>query len=299
MEEQNIQIPESPESTQETTKATSNTKKRIISIACLAVLISIIAFIIFWISTEDIRSRMHNIKEIDNEIADFRTGESDYLFFIIPDELITDDVFVDYLCSEIRKMCANNEYELLHEFTFELILTNDFENYKIIDTLVECFSNASTLDEAVAIREEFSPVSADGFSYWNKIEEKMILNLNQNPISSYIEQNGTRTFCTTAGEGFYAGLEPESSTDVVGIPGSPLHSSEETTYLGDFKFVHWWGVRLNYWYEEEHYGGYSYYFREQHIPFSPLEGECIWSGDYLFCFAPDGQLVNYAYLTTH
>ena len=53
------------------------------------------------------------------------------------------------------------------------------------------------------------------------------------------------------------------------------------------------GRELNSNYEETSYSRNNYYFRDKHISFSPDDGECIWSGNYLFCFSDSGELIGF------
>lgn len=280
-----------------------NKKKLIISIS-ICVLICFIGFLIAWSATKEDRTRNELIKNIEFEISEMRAkiAEDDHynhsMFFRIYNDYETDEKFIDFLCSQIRTMCQNQEYILLHEFVFEIILGNDCENDAIINTLVDCFKQASSLETAIDIREAFDPIAVgdSSFSYWNKIQPLMTLSRDSEPLSSYIEKNGTRSYTTKVGEGYYANYNNSSSSEIIGLPSSPLSENESNTYFGDFRCHRWWGTRLNAWYEEEHYSGRSYYFRDNYIPFSPDDGDLVWSGDYLFCFAPDGMLIDYSHL---
>jgi hypothetical protein len=116
-------------------------------------------------------------------------------------------------------------------------------------------------------------------------------------VAEYINANGTRSFTTVPGEGYYAEYEDTHSKDVIGLPNSPLYDSNSTTYFGDFKCRSWEGVRLNEYFQEVSYGGTAYSFRENAIHFDPTLGECVWSGEYLFCFDKNGAVIGYERIT--
>ena len=64
-------------------------------------------------------------------------------------------------------------------------------------------------------------------------------------------------------------------------------------YWGDFKHIREHGVELNRSsYTEEPYSRDMYYFRDQQIPFSPLDGDCVLSGKYLFKLDDERNLLD-------
>ena len=287
-------------------KSPINKKKLIIIIAAIS-LICATAFLIFWNATEYDRELNQKIKKTQERISEFRENEtnntyrSKFLPAYIFDEYHTDEKFIGFLCTELQTMCHNGEYALLGDFVYDIMIDNDIVNIEIIDTLVHCFENASSLEQAFGIKNTFEPVgsrwSSDTFYYWDKIQPRMILTRNTAVVAKYLETNQARSFTMVPGEGYYAEFEDTSSKDVVGLPDSPLYDSESLTYFGDFKCRSWHGVKLNEYYEEVSYGGSVYYFRDNAIHFDPTKGECVWSGEYLFCFDNDGTMIGYELIT--
>ena len=279
-------------------------KKKLIIIIVAISLLCVTAFLIFWNATEYDRELNQKIKKTQERIAEFRENETDSKYFLpiyIFDEYHTDEKFITFLCSEIQIMCQNSEYSLLHNFVYDIMINNDIVNIEIIDTLVHCFESASSLEQAFGIRDAFEPVgsrwSSDTFYYWDKIQPKMVLARNTTVLAEYLETNNARSFTMIPGEGYYAEFEDTSSKDVIGLPNSPLYDSESITYFGDFKCRSWHGVKLNEYFEEVSYGGSVYYFRDNAIHFDPTKGECVWSGEYLFCFDTNGTLIGYELIT--
>ena len=182
-------------------------------------------------------------------------------------------------------MLANEEYDLLNEFLSGLEDGNVFIS-EIQDDITKSFISAENLETAFEIKKKLQYLD-----YYNA-------NLSFNRISaivdSYIESNGVEEITTTPGTGFYANEEDRVYFNRVGLSTSPLYDAERITYCGDFRIEHKYGVELNSYYEETPYSYTSYYFRDNHIWFSPKDGECVYSGGYLFCFASDGALIHYA-----
>ena len=159
-------------------------------------------------------------------------------------------------------------------------------------------------ETAKALAETFAGCASDNLEDAFKIKETLKyldyynanLNINRDStlIATYIESNGIEEITTTPGTGFYANEENHSSSHKVGLSNSPLYDDESITYHGDFMIRRKYGVKLNSYYEETSYSDTSCCFRDNYIDFSPDDGECIYSGDYLFCFASNGTLIDFA-----
>lgn len=297
---------------------TENRKKsfliRNIIIISSIVLIGILVFLIYWGATSETRKRNNVIEDIQNIISSYRESNDSYksMYLYISNEYAEDDVIIDFLCSEIQKMCTNKEYELLHDFVDCIILDNYIQNDEILTTLIDCFNSSSTIEDALSLRDQFdkeegykgsyySKDKTQAYEYWNTIQDKMPLSKNASPISTYIEHNSTQLVTATPGEGFYAEYENEYHREIIGIEGSPLYDAKSKTYFGDFMQKREYGVELDSYYQERKYDRSDFYFRGYHISFSPtsfleLNCEFVWSGDYLFCFSYNGTLLAYDYI---
>lgn len=197
----------------------------------------------------------------------------------IGERLASDEEYQHFFVGQMQELCQNKEYDLLDYFLRELE-ENNIKSKLISETLSDCLASCKTIESAWDLS-----MTAYGLDYYNK---SLTLNKNTGIIAEYINANGINPITLTKGEGYYAGEANSSWDKRVGISGSKLHDSKSTTYMGDFKRVTKSGIRLNYdTYTEEAYGHTQYYFRDKEIHFYPEDGECVWSGDYLFCFAPE------------
>ena len=200
-------------------------------------------------------------------------------FSMLGERLASDEAYQQFLVDQIHELCQGKEYDCLKYFLRESEEIN-IKSELISDTLADCLASCKTIEGAW----ELSQV-AIGLDYYDK---SLSLNKNNGIVAAYINEHGVNPITFTEGEGYYAGEANSSWDKRVGISGSKLHNAKETTYMGDFECVYKHGTNLNYdTYTEESYAHRQYYFRDNAITFYPDDGECVWSGDYLFCFAPE------------
>ena len=268
-------------------------KKKLITIIS-AVLVCALVFGVFWIATEDVRYIKSEMKDIQEQVDDFRSGERDRFHIYLLDEVAENPKMDEFLTSLVIEMCESKETDMLTCFLRELEHI-DLNSLNILNALEEHFASAklSSLKDYEQLSNDAENINLV-LDYYNV--QTPSVNRDTEFIAEYIKENGTKVVSTTAGEGYYADKSNESSKNVVGLPTSPLHDSASITYSGDFKYVHSYGVRLNSYYEETSYSNYTNYFRDNAIDFTHKDGELVWSGDYLFCFSPTGVLLNYALL---
>lgn len=259
-----------------------------IKIVCAVIAILCVAFGISWKASEGIRYRNEKISQIEEEIEECRkTSES--LSVYIPSSLIQDEKFQTFLISQVDEMCKNNDTWLL----LDLIMEMDEKECNIPtvkETINEYFSSFTDIEIALETNDKIN--YCNYYSGW-------VLNRSSKVIDTYIEKNKTNPITMTKGEGFYAEEENSSSSHTVGLPSSPLYDRNSVSYYGDFKVRISSGVRLNSYYQEEKYHRESWSFRDNIIDFSPDDGECVWSGDYLFCFSDSGILIGYEELSSN
>lgn len=251
----------------------------------ICVLIGIIGFAIYWSSTEDIRIRDDMIADIKDEIAAYRSRESFMISFIVIDG-VKDQIFEDFLVTQVQEMCQNREISLLIEFLQELEFEKCYYE-SIVQVVNDWLVSLGDIEAAFDVVAKMD-IPLDYY----KAELK--LNRTSGLIGEYIGKNGTKPITFTPGEGYYANEQDSTSKDVVGLPDSPLYDAEEETHFGDFMLVHEYGVTLNAYYEETYYSREKFYFRDTALLFSPYDGECVWSGDYLFCFDSSGLLIGFS-----
>lgn len=301
------------------------TKKRLI-VAVAAILVCAIAFVIVWSATSDMRWRNRIISDVKTSISEYRNGESQSIYFWIYDDFLDDAELEEFILTQAQEMCENDERILLGKY-LEQLEKADYDTSSVTKVIDDYFlaeaeeayqsGNASALASIIWVADDLTSaaafsqimdvvneycVSVDNIeealelhsSFAKRYDQFVPLNRNSSAIATYIEKNGTNPVTKTPGEGYYADKEDKYHKTTIGIEGSPLYNSTRHTYMGDFKYVKKSGVELNKSYKETSYSKYSYYFRDQMIYFSPDEGECVWSGKYLFCFASDGKLIGYA-----
>lgn len=298
------------------------TKKRLI-VAVAAILVCAIAFAIVWSATSDMRWRNMIISDIKTNISEYRNGEGQSIFFLIYDDFLDDAKLEEFILTQAQEMCENDERILLRKY-LEQLEKEDYDTSSVTKVIDDYFlaeaeeayqsgnisaltsmiskdlTSAAAFSQIMDMVNEYC-VSVDNIeealelhNSLKRYDQFVPLNRNSSAIATYIEKNGTNPVTKTPGEGYYADKEDKYHKTTIGIEGSPLYDSTGYTYMGDFKCVKKSGVELNKSYEETSYSKYSYYFRDQKINFSPDDGECVWSGEYLFCFASDGELIGYA-----
>ena len=266
-------------------------KKKLITIIS-AVLVCALVFGVFLMATEDVRYLKGEMKGIQEQVDDFRSGESDSFHIFFLDEVAQNPQMDEFLVSLVIEMCENKETDMLTCFLGELEYI-DFNSKNVLNALKEHFGSAklSSLKDYERLTNDADDMNLV-LDYY-KVQTPSV-SRDTEFIAEYIKKNGTKAISTKEGEGFYAHQENEHKKDVVGLPTSPLHNSKSVTYVGDFKYVHTYGVRLNGYYEETSYSNYINYFRDNTIGFTHDDGELVWSGDYLFCFSHVGVLLDYA-----
>lgn len=263
-------------------------KKILIVIVSIAVLA--IAFLIFWKATEHDRFIKREMKEFSQEVSNHRNGVH-YDFHLDP-AAMEDPTFVDFLKSQISDMFENDEYILINHVLSDM--EYDAKNEEILDLVTDYCKEIEDLKTALW----FYDMRDSKYYYYNL----KFLNRNSGIIASYIEENGTKEITTTPGEGYYADKEDSSSRHTVGLSGSPLYDAISIKYLGDFMIENIYGVELNRYYEETSYSYKDYYFRDNDLTvrgdsgFTLDDGECVYSGDYLFFFSENGDLILFSNL---
>lgn len=282
----------------------------------------VLTCVIVWSATADIRSRNSCMRSIEEVISNYRSGEGSSINIGFPDSLPEDTKFEKFLLTQAQEMCQNDELELLISYLNALerrnyesaAITETADNYFLAKAQKTCQArDLTSLIELLSALDDFDYTSpsitamvTDYFSTAESIEEALEIknrlewygydfNLNRNSgvLASYIKERGTNPITKSPRSGYYADKKDTSWKNVIGLEGSPLYDAGSITYKGDFKYIQSWGVDLNKWYKEESYSESEYYFRDQKIYFSPDKGECVWAGDYLFCFDSNGELVDY------
>lgn len=223
------------------------------------------------------------MNDVLEEISDYHNGDF-HISLYFGDSALEDPEFISFLSAQIAKMFENGEYSLLKKFLSEME-HDDTKISEILDVVTKQYESVTNLDVALQIKSELELLE-----YYNA---NLKLIRSSGLVVSYIDANGIEEITTTPGTGFYANEKDTSYRDTVGVSGSPLYDAERTTYRGDFAIKTEYGVELNSQYKETSYSFSYYYFRDHGIPFSPDDGECIYSGDYLFCFASNGTLIGY------
>ena len=262
-------------------------KKKIIIIVS-ALLVCALVFAIYWKATENERYIKGEMKDIQEQVSEFRAGEKDSFHIYFLDYVAEDPGMEELLISLVKEMCENREGTMLLKFLEELEYT-DYHSEALAVVLSENLGTSGDMDFVLGILDSYTFKST--LEYYNN---KVSINRNSGAIALYIEEHGTQSFTTTPGEGYYADEEDGTTKEVIGIEGSNLHDSVSLTNYGDFQLRHSYGVRLN-WstYKEESYSFAGYYFRGDQLSFDPSCGECVWSGGYLFCFDVNGTLLGF------
>lgn len=259
----------------------SKTKKTLIIIVSTLTAIAIV-FAIYWKATEHDRYVKSSIDRITTQITDYHSGERSRFFFYSSE--LRDSTIIDFISTQVSEMIENEEYRMLTDFLYALEYENAYIP-EIREKIANSFINANNLETAFKMKDNFE-------YYLDYYNAQMSLSRDSALIVSYIESNGVNKITTTPGTGFYANETDYTSKERVGLSTSPLYDAKSVTYMGDFKMTHSYGVRLNSYYEETYYSSTCYHFRDNYIDFSPDDGECIYSGEYLFCFSQDGELIG-------
>lgn len=267
-------------------------KQKKIKVIISVLLICVLAFAIYWKASETERSIKARLKGIQTSVDAFRSGKQDSFHFFFPDYVAEDPRIAELLASLVKEMCENQEDEMLLEF-LDALEDADYCSETLAAILNEHLGASSDLEYV------FGFIDSSKFQFYlDYYNTKVNINRNTGLLAAYIEEHGSQPFTTTPREGYYAKEKDTYSRDVVGLPTSPLYDSVSVTHLGDFKYKHEYGVKLNAYYEETAYSRYTYYFRGNIIPFSLNDGEIVWSGDYLLCFDYSGNLIGFQKIDT-
>lgn len=254
----------------------------------IGVLVCALLFSVYWFATKTDRDRKELMTEISEELAENYSDSSPSLYFYYDDVWNTDTEFNDFLVIQVQDLINNKKSMLLLEF-LENLEDQDTFNSEIVSLITNTSTTTADIEFLLDI---FDYLPYNELKYYNQC---FVFNRNSGMLGQYISQNGTKPITYTEGEGYYADSEPKSEKNVIGIPTSPLYDAKSISYFGDFKCVNEYGVKLDQYYQEKSYSNSSYYFRGAYMHnFTPYDGECVWSGTYLFCFAPDGTLLNFA-----
>ncbi len=263
-----------------------NKKAKAILAIFVAVVVLVTGYLVFMKVTEHDRFVKREMKEVVEELDKCRSKDSSFaLAHTWRSELLNDQKFIDFLTEQASGLMKNGDLRVLESFLYNL----EFNNIKldgISEVLKNEFDNAESIDAAYRI--------VDGLSILDYYNSVLILNRSSKVVAAYIEEHGTEQIYTEPGTGYDADEEDSSSFDRVGLDTSPLYDSESVIYAGDFKYDHSSGVKLDSNYNETYYSSTRIYFRNNYVQFSPDDGECVYSGNYLFCFAKNGDLIDFA-----
>lgn len=265
-----------------------NNKK---SFIIASITISILLLIIVVVVTKPSRERNQEIKQIQQELSYYRNNSSEWIIFNISESVAGDPKFEEYIKECIHEICSNKEFELLYKFLNEL-MDEPIDKAALNLIIQEELDNMALLEDAF---EMYYTVT----KYLSNKEDCNLEMPNRASqiVSSYIEKNGIQEIETRPQYGYYAKESDSSYYKRVGVEDSPLYSSSKIEYFGDFKYVHHEGVELDQYYSERSYSNDSYYFRDIDIEFKHTFGECVLSGEYLFCFDNDGKTIGCAKIT--
>ncbi len=259
------------------------TKKVLIIIGVVIALIA--AFLIYWKATEHDRYIKGRIAKIEEEVAACRNGENYRFYFWVSSAEKEDPTYIDFLSTQVSEMIENTEYSILGNF-LERLESEEAYIPEVKDDVTALFNGVGDLEVALKIQDELKYLK-----YYNADFD---LSRDSVMIAAYIKTNGIEEITTTPGTGYYANETDRSSNHQVGLEDSPLYDAKGVTYRGDFKITYESGVGLDSHYEETYYSSATYHFRDNYITFSPDDGECVYSGEYLFCFSRGGTLIGIA-----
>lgn len=261
-------------------------KKKKVYTVLAVILICLLAFGVYWKASSFSRYRSHQMEGISNSIS---SDSMNMWFGLSSDEngyrerLLEDSKFQAFVSAKLQEICDKNELDLVTQFLKRL----EYEGCKFQTV----FDIAKTYYENLGIEDALEASTAlKSSSYY---AGAAALTKNSPVISTYIEEQGTHPITLTEGKGYYAKKSDSYYKKRIGIDGSPLYDSYDTSYYGDFKCQKESGVKLNSYYEEVGYNTVTYYFRDERIDFDPTDGECVWTGEYLLHFSDTGELTDY------
>lgn len=262
---------------------------KIVKIVVPSVLVLVVAFGVFWLATAQNRLRDQTMKEIEQQIEECRIkGETRFSKYI-PMELRDDEIFLGFIVEKIYEMYNRHEIQKFGDSFVCTMIDNELDEEVIINAVIEGYQKVSSFGEALEIR--------DNFKYREEIFNRLSMTRSTPMLVEYIEKHGTKPVETTPGKGYYA---DEKDIHYVNRPGGgPLYDAIYTTYIGDFKVVHYFGTTLNRFYQEEEYSYLTCCFREAilyfDLDFEEYE-EIVWTGEYLLFFSENDVLLEYEYL---
>lgn len=255
----------------------------------IGILVCALLFSVYWFATKTDRDRKELMTEISEELAENYSDSSPSLYFYYDDVWNTDEEFNDFLVTQVQDLITNKNPRLLLEF-LENLEDQDTFNPEIVSLITNSGTTTENMEFLLGV---FNYLPYSELEYYNQC---FVFNRNSGMLGQFISQNGIKPITYTAGEGYYAD-KTNSSKKANGdnYASFIVRGTESISYFGDFKVEHNQGLRLDQYYQEENYSYNTYYFRDKLMyNFSPYDGECVWSGTYLFCFAPDGTLLNFA-----
>ncbi len=258
-------------------------------IIIVAVIVAIIAIAFF--ATGPARDRKREMNDIENELAAYRSGESNSLI-ILCDRWMTDTRFQEFITDKVQEMFDNKEYKLLRDFLHVLYNKREPTYDFLKDAVTNCFNGISDIDVALDAYDQLKYDKDIDYDLLGDYTEGIALSAKTGILGDYINKNGINSITMRRRGGYYADKENEHTSSRVGLSNSPLYDAYTAEYFGDFCYKEKSGVKLNSFYEETSYSEKHYFFRDEGIPFSPYDGECIWSGSYLFLLDDNKNLID-------
>jgi len=252
-----------------------------------AIAIAIGSYMVYREATKEERFTKYLMNSFLEDLQAYRNGDT-----ILTPEFATyefdNPVYYAFVLEQIRTLAEERDYALVAMTLHRLERHRNFYP-EIRDVITDVYTNSYTLLEKLALLDESRYVD---FEYYN---EGLVL--YKDDFASYISEHGENQIFYEEGQGgYYDNIEETSTHTTIGLPNSPLGSSKSSTHYGDFRVVLSSSVSLNQYYEETHSTSLSYSFRGNYLSFDfdPRDKDCVYSGDYLFCFDDKGQLLDYA-----
>ncbi len=250
-------------------------KKKVVLISIIAVVVVVIILIampsIRIVSAKNLINRELSEYDEDKDIG-FSFAEK------LPEDIVENSSFLAYIDNQVKELFKEKNYRKLDSFLFECEELG-FEDETLEDTVKKCYEEIGDIESALLLFRWLDDYNVE-------------LRKDKGVIAAYIKENGTQPVTTKKGEGYYADKKDYVDKDTVGLHNSPLYDAKEYKFFGDFKSVRKYGVKLNSWYEETNYSYEAKYCFRDKGSFESLNGEFIWSGDYLFQFMGN-SLVEY------
>ena len=267
--------------------------KKIFHVICFVLLIVLISLTVLKL-TEYSRYRARQINLIQEKIDYYLEVDVDKYTYQIPfksslEEKLENDIVYREFMTDQTKLIVKNKPKIFENFY------RRFRYDYIMSTAIETYKELENTDDVL-----------DFFAFFIECQDWLELDMEQENliravvaydsqvISSYFEKKGAEIVTTTPGEGYYADANSSYDFDRIGLDNSPLYTSNRVSYRGDFMCKEESGVKLNSFYEEQRYANSWFYFRDKEIDFFPgNKGKCIYSGDYLFWFGDNNELLEF------